>query len=108
MLPVTGVAQGVVGKDRDGVAEHLAHEAVLQRPQVTSTNAFDLTALNQLAEDRLDPIANAAQGVTTRTIRILAGCAPWGKQAHAIGGQRVRQKGCPGVAIPSQIAGVEG
>ena len=100
MLPVTGVAQGVVGKDRVGVAKHLAHEAVLQRPQVTSTNAFDLTAPNQLAEDRLNPIANAAQRVTTRTIRIPAGCAPWGEPRTPAAGKASVKTGAQELRSP--------
>lgn len=73
-------------------------------PQVTSTDPFDLIALNELTEDRLDPVPDAAQIVAARWIRILAGFAKWGEHAHAIGGQRVRQEGRPGVAIPNQVA----
>ena len=87
------------------MTEHLAHQAALQMPQVTRTDAFGLIALDQLAEDRFDLIADAAQIVAARRIRILAGFAEWGKQAHAIGGQRIRQESGPGVAIPNQVPG---
>ena len=82
------------------MAEHLAHQAALQMPQIPRTDAFDLIALDQLAEDRLDPIANAAQGVTTRTIRIPAGCAPWGEPRTPAAGKASVKTGAQELRSP--------
>ena len=78
------ITQGAIEVGRDRMTEHLAHQAALQMPQVTSTDAFDLRALDELAKDRLDPIVEAVRIVAARRIWILAGFAKWRKQAGAV------------------------
>mgnify|MGYP007118560291 CR=1 FL=1 len=98
-------AKGVMAMECDRMTEHPAHESAVQMPQITRAHPFCLIALDQLAEDRLDPIPDAAQGAAARRIRILADFAKWGEEAHAISSQRLRQKWCPIVAITNQVAG---
>src|SRR5690242_15941858 len=55
------VAEAAIEEDGEGVAERLAEEPTGQMPGIAGPDALGVITLDELAEDRLDPIANRTQ-----------------------------------------------
>jgi len=51
--------------------EHDAQQAIGEMPAITGPDPFDGTALDQLAEDRLYPVAYPAQNAAAPVIRFV-------------------------------------
>lgn len=59
---------GLVQQEHDGVAEFLGQQTTVQMPDVLGPDPLGLVVVDQLAEDGLDAVAQAAEsGAKTRS-----------------------------------------